>query len=329
MSGDERFKARVTKESLMLPDQFTRRGFLQTAGAMALSAAASAAPSLPAKIGFGFSLYGMKSLKVIQALRVCADIGYSSVELACLKDWPCAAESLHKAERATLRAELEGLALDLPCLMENLTLLAPDEQHRANLERLKNVCQLGHDLSPDVTPIVETVLGGKPDQWEAVREQMVVKLREWEKVAASQQTVVAIKAHVLGALHTPQDAKWLVQQIGSPWIRLVYDYSHFQRQHLTLKESLETMLPETAFVHVKDNLTTDGKTEFVLPGDAGDIDYTEYLKQLRDAGYRGALVVEVSGQVSNKPGYDPIAAAKRCYKNLQPAFVKAGLRVEA
>jgi sugar phosphate isomerase/epimerase len=313
----------------MLPDQFTRRGFLQAAGAMALSAAASAAPSLPAKIGFGFSLYGMKSLKVIQALRVCADIGYSSVELACLKDWPCAPESLHKPERAALRTELEGLALDLPCLMENLTLLAADEQHRTNLERLKNVCQLGHDLSPDAAPIVETVLGGKPDQWETVREQMVVKLREWEKVAASQQTVVAIKAHVLGALHTPQDAKWLVQQVGSPWIRLVYDYSHFQRQHLTLKESLATMLPQTAFVHVKDNLTTDGKTEFVLPGDAGDIDYTEYLKQLRDAGYRGALVVEVSGQVSNKPGYDPIAAAKRCYKNLQPAFVKAGLRVEA
>jgi sugar phosphate isomerase/epimerase len=271
----------------------------------------------------------MKSLKVVQALRVCADIGYSSVELACLKDWPCAPELLHKPERAALRAELEGLALDLPCLMENLTLLVPDEQHRTNLERLKNACQLGHDLSPDATPIVETVLGGKPDQWETVREQMVGKLREWEKVAASQQTVVAIKAHVSGALHTPQDAKWLVQQIGSPWIRLVYDYSHFQRQHFNLKESLETMLPETAFVHVKDNLTTDGKTEFVLPGDAGDIDYTEYLKQLRDGGYRGALVVEVSGQASSKPGYDPIAAAKRCYKNLQPAFVKAGLRVEA
>ena len=187
---------------------------------------------------------------------------------------------------------------------------------------------MGHDLAPVAPPVIETVLGGKPTEWPDVRERMVEKLRDWEKIAAAQKTVVAIKAHAFGALHTPQDALWLVKQIGSPWIRLVYDYSHFQRQQLILKESLSAMLPETVFVHIKDNLTTEGKTEFALPGDAGDIDYVAYLKQLRDGGYRGAVVVEVSAQVSGKPGYDPVAAAKRCYRNIQPAFVKAGLRIE-
>lgn len=306
----------------------SRRSFLQAAGAIALSTSMASAATAPAKIDFGYSLYGMKSLKVAQALRICADIGYSGVELACLKDWPCAAENLKKADREALQSELNDLALGLPCLMENLVLLGTDEQHRTNLERLKNVCQLSHDLAPDAPPLVETVLGGKPSEWMTVREQMVDKLRDWEKVASAQHTVVAIKAHVSGALHTPQDAKWLVQQIGSRWIRLVFDYSHFQRQQLTLKESLATLLPETVMVHIKDNLTTDGKTEFALPGDAGDIDYVEYLKQLSDGGYRGAFVVEVSAQVSGKPGFDPIVAAKRCYKNIQPAFVKAGLRVE-
>lgn len=312
-----------------MPDELSRRGFLKVASVLALTANVSAGPVRPAKIGFGFSLYGMRTLKVIPALRVCADIGYSGVELACLKDWPCAPEALRQPERTALRSELDGLGLELPALMENLNLLATDEQHRSNLERLKHACQLGHDLSPDEPPIVETVLGGKPDQWEAVREPMVANLREWEKVAAAHQTVIAIKAHAMEALHTPQDAKWLAEQVESPWIRLAFDYSHFQRQHLTLRDSLATMLPQTVFVHVKDNLTTDGKTEFILPGDAGDIDYAEYLKQLRDGGYRGAFVVEVSGQVSSKAGYDPIAAATRCYKNLRPAFVKAGLRAEA
>lgn len=299
-----------------------------TAGATLSLAAQSAFAAAPAKIGFGFSLYGMKSLKTSQALKICAEIGYSGVELACLKDWPCDPASLTKADRDAIKAELEDLALDLPCLMENLVLVVPDELHRSNLERLKNVFQLAHDLCPDAPPIVETVLGGKPDEWNTIRDRMVERLRDWEQVAKEHKTVVAIKAHAFGALHTPQDAKWLVQQLASPWIRLVYDYSHFQRQQLSLRESLATMLPETVFVHIKDNVTTDGKTEFGLPGDAGDINYAEYLKQLREGGYRGAVVVEVSGQVFNKPGYDPIAAAKRCYKNIQPAFVKAGLRVE-
>lgn len=315
---------------MIVSPAISRREFLQfttaSAGLAVLGAKAFAVP--PARIGFGFSLYGMRSLKVAEALKVCADIGYSGVELACLKDWPCDAAVLTKADRATLRSQLNDLALDLPGLMENLGLAVPEAQHQANLERLKAVCELAHDLAPDEPPLIETVLGGKPTEWEQLRDKMVVALKDWERVASSHKTVVAIKAHLSGALHTPQDAKWLVQQIDSPWIRLVYDYSHFQRQKLDLNESLAAMIRETVFVHIKDNITTDGKTEFALPGDARDIDYVEYLTLLRTNGYRGAVVVEVSAQVSGKPGYDPLAAAKRCYANIQPAFIKAGLRAE-
>ncbi len=314
----------------MSPDSMTRRDFLTFSAAVggAILAGRPAAAASPSKIGFGFSLYGMKSIDVTQALKICADIGYSGVELCCLKDWPCDPALLKKADRDKLRTELEDLALDLPCLMENLGLLVSDAQHTTNLERLKNVCELGHELSPEAPPLIETVLGGKPDEWPMVRERMVERLRDWEKVAAASKTIVAIKAHVSGALHTPQDAKWLVQQINSPWIRLVYDYSHFQRQQFNLKESLSLMLPETVFVHIKDNVVKAGKPEFALPGDAGDVDYVEYLTLLREGGYRGSVVVEVSAQVSGKPDYNPIAAAKRCYQNIQPAFVKAGLRIE-
>jgi sugar phosphate isomerase/epimerase len=323
----------------MRHDSMTRRRFLSLAATVSAGIAtgiASGPPvagnqlakAAPARIGFGFSLYGMKSLKVSESLRVCADIGYSGVELACMKDWPSDPAVLGKSDRDHLRTELDDLALDLPCLMENLVLVVPDEQHRLNLERLKLACQLAHDLAPETPPIVETVLGGKPTEWADVRNRMVEKLKDWEKVAAAQKIVVAIKAHAFGALHTPEDARWLVQQIASPWIRLVYDFSHFQRQGMKLKESLAALLPETVFVHIKDNLTTAGKTEFILPGDAGDVDYVEYLTLLRDGGYRGSVTVEVSGQVSGKPGYDPIAAAKRCYRNIQPAYVKAGLRKE-
>ena len=307
-----------------------RREFIHaavtSAGLATLGRTVFAAP--PARIGFGFSLYGMRSLKVSEALKVCAEIGYSGVELACLKDWPCDAMTFTKADRAAVRSQLNDLALDLPCLMENLGLVVPEAQHQTNLERLKAICELAHDLVPSQPPLVETVLGGKPAEWESLHDRMVVALRDWERVASSHKTVIAIKAHISGALHTPQEAKWLVRQIDSPWIRLVYDYSHFQRQKFDLKDSLATVIRETVFIHIKDNITIDGKTEFALPGDAGDIDYVEYLTLLRSGGYRGAVVVEVSAQVSGKPGYDPVAAAKRCYANIQPAYIKTGLRAE-
>ncbi|HUQ71238.1 MAG TPA: sugar phosphate isomerase/epimerase [Planctomycetaceae bacterium] len=306
----------------------SRRTALKILGAglfVGQSSLASAAAA--ARIPFAFSLYGMKSLPLAQALKVCADIGYSGVELACMKDWPCDAAVLTPADRKRLRAQLEECALELPCLMENLGLAVPEAQHAANLDRLKLIGELAHDLTADgePTPLVETVLGGKPEQWDDLKTRMVNALGDWERIARQTKTVIAIKAHVSGALHRPDDAVWLVRQIDSPWIKLVYDYSHFQRQGLPLKGTLTPMLPETVFVHIKDNLTTDGKTEFALPGD-GATDYVEYLQLLRDGGYNGAVCVEVSAQVSGKPGYNPIIAAERCFLNLRPAFERAGLR---
>ena len=305
---------------------FTRRHCLGLlTGAAGISAVRFAAAAAPANIRLGFSLYGMKTLSVAQGLKVCADIGYSGVELPLMPDWPCDPAKLPRDERREIRARLTDLALDLPSLMENLLLVVPEEQHKSNLERLKAAAGLAHDLVPDSPPVIETVLGGRPEKWDEVKRAMVEALGDWERAAAASKVVVAVKAHVFNALHTPEDAVWLVRQIGSPWLKLAFDYSHFERQRFAMKDCARTMLPETVFVHVKDNVTVDGKTEFALPGE-GSTNYGELLQLLKTGGYHGAVVVEVSAQVSGKPGYNPLLAAERSYLNLRPAFEKAGLR---
>ena len=304
----------------------TRRQWLQSvAGAVASSPLLCRAAAPATQMRFGFSLYGMKSLSLAEGLKVCADIGYSGVELPLMSGWPCDPAQLSRQDRAQLRRQLDALSLDLPSLMENLPLVVPEEQHKTNLERLRAAAELAHVFVPDNPPLIETILGGKPDKWDELKRPMVDSLGDWERVAAAGRVVIAVKAHVSNALHTPDDALWLVKQINSPWIKLAFDYSHFERQKLALQDCLKTMLPQTLFVHVKDNVTVDGKAEFALPGDGG-VDYVNYLQLLKAGGYGGPVVVEVSAQVSAKPKYNAVVAAERCYLNLRPAFEKAGLR---
>lgn len=277
--------------------------------------AASAAALLPAEppIALGFSLYGMKSLPLAEAIKVCSEIGYDGVELALMPGYH------DLTNRKAVRKQLADANLKLHGLMENLAEPASDSDHEKNLDRLKAAAEVGNALSPDAPPPIETILGGKPADWDKAKDRLVERLGDWSKLAADAKTVIAVKPHVGNALHRPADAVWVMKQINSKWLKLGYDFSHYVLRGMKLGETMDAILPHTAFIHVKDAKGTAEKFEFLLPGEQG-IDYTEYAKRLRAAKCRVPVVVEVSGMISNKPGYDPAKAARQSYTNLRPAF---------
>lgn len=273
----------------------------------------------------GFSLYGMKSLSLDEALAACAKIGYDAVELAVMPDWPAAPGALSVKSRRKLRERLAELALSLPALMENLNLGADDATDRQQRDRLKAAGELAHDLWPETPPLVETVVGGKAGEWPQVKERFADRLAGWVRIAEETKTVLAIKPHRFGALNSPSDAVALVERIDNSWLKLAYDYSHFQFREMPLDDTLNAMIPHTRFIHVKDTMLENGKARFTLPGEGG-FDYVPLLRQAAALGYRGCICVEVSGMVSNQPGYDPLAAAQRSYDYLAAAFARAGVR---
>jgi sugar phosphate isomerase/epimerase len=290
----------------------TRRSALAVAAAVSLGAKAS-----PSR--FGFSLYGMKSIPVRRALDLCAQIGYKAVELALMPGWDTEPKLLSKADRSELRRKLKDVGLTLPALMDNLKLLGPEAEQRANLERLKAAAAIAHEVSPGPPAVIETILGGRPGEWEEKKQAMSEELHVWAETLAPLKTVVAIKPHVSGAMNLPDRALWMVNQVASPWVKLVYDYSHYELHSLDLKETMRQLVRQSVFVHIKDSEGDAAKFKFLLPGD-GRMDYKAYVQALTAAGYNGAVVVEVSAQISGQPGYDPVYAAKHCYEKVAPAF---------
>jgi sugar phosphate isomerase/epimerase len=301
-----------------------RRRFL--AGVAGLPFAGSlVAAQAAARVTFGFSLYGMRTLSVDAGLEACAKIGYDAVELALMPGWPAEPQRLAAEDRRRVRRRLTELRLALPALMENVPLDGADAAHRAHLQRLDAAAQLGHDLSPDAPPLIETILGGRPGEWDKRRRTFAQRLGDYANIAEKRRVVVCIKPHRSGAMNLPEQALQLLGDVKSERLQAAYDYSHYEHRDLTLEATLRTLLPRTRFIHVKDCRLDNGRAAFLLPGD-GRTDYTAYFRQLRMANWQGSVCVEVSGMLQNQAGYDPLAAAGRSYANLAPAFANAELR---
>ena len=295
-----------------------RRQFITTTAAGTASFALDAKPTKKTNsLTLGFSLYGMKTLKTGEALLRLSSIGYDSVEL-CLNDgWDAAPKNLTPKRRKALQSLLVDFDLKLTALMININL---NGDQKANQAKIKEAAEIGHALSPKAPPIIETVGGG--GKWDAVKNQFRDNLGHWAEAAKASKTIVCLKPHRGGAVNRPEDAVWLAKQINSPWLKLAYDYSHFAHRDIPLDASLKQMIPHTRFIHVKDTIIKDDRARFVIPGASGQIDYRKLIGTAFELGYRGDINAEISGQVWSQKGYDPIATAIACYRNLSPAFIQ-------
>jgi sugar phosphate isomerase/epimerase len=267
----------------------------------------------------------MKTLTTEAALRTIARIGYDGVEPALMPGWPTDPAQMSAADRKTLRRLIGDLGLAVPAILESLPLQATPESRAANLERLQRAVALGNELVPSSPPMVDTILGGKTADWERIKGRMVTELKDWAKVAEDGRTTVCFKPHAGDAVQSPDRALWLVREVGSPRIRIVYDYSHFHVEGLPLESTLKQLIAYAPFVVVKDSQGTPEKHAFLLPGD-GNTDYLAYFRLLQELKYGGFVAVEVSSMIHRKPDYQPVPTAELCYARLATRMDRAGIR---
>ena len=268
----------------------------------------------------GFKQYGMKKIPVREAISQIAKIGYKSLSLTLMPSWDTEPKLLSKTDRADIRKQIGDLGLVLATVMESLRLLGPNTNKEANLDRLREAAALAHELSPGAPAAIETTIGGRPAAWEETKRAMADELGVWAKALAPLKTVVAIEGHVGQAVDRPEKMVWILDQVKSPCIGNLFDYSHYKLQGMGVREALWQLASRTVAHHVKDAVGTEANFRFLMPGDSGEIDYKEYAQTLGAIGYGGALLLEVSSQIFNQPGYDGVAAAKHCWNNMAPFF---------
>lgn len=279
---------------------------------------AAFAPARASAIRLHIGNYGLQALPVDAALDAIRRIGYDGAELCLMPGWPSEPSRLD----AAARRRIGELRFPIPTLIEGFNLLADDAR---TPDRIRSAATLAHDLNPKNPPLLQTVLGGRPEDWPAARGRMVTRLAEWAKAAGDARIRLAVKAHAMQAVDTPSKLLGLLREVDHPALTAIYDYGHFQLRDLSIEQTMDELLPHSAFLTVKDSKLVDGKPRFLLPGD-GSVDYARYFAKVKQMGWRGWCLVEITRQLQTEPGYDGVAAAKRSYEHLAPKLRAAGLR---
>lgn len=265
--------------------------------------------------------YGMKSLTLEESIQQIAAIGFGSFECCANAEWDSTPARMPKDRRQKVARLLSECGLRLAAVMENLPPSADDQLHQAALVRMREAIELGRDLAPGQKPLVQTVLGG--GKWDEVKSMLRDRVGEWAKLAQEQSATICIKPHRFGAMSTPEQAAWLIDQLGTPAsLKIVYDFSHYAFRDLTVESTIAQSHGLVAYVAMKDAMQTGDKVSFALPGESHSIDHAAIRAALLKTGFTGDYCCEVSSQISQQPGYDPIEAARTCYRNLAKVFAE-------
>ena len=271
------------------------------------------------RLHFGFSLYGMKTLPWREGLTHVARIGYKCTELCLRAGWDTEPKLLTRSDRTEIRNRIGDLGLELSSVMENLGLARPGGNLETNLERLRGAAEVCYECSPGPAALIETTVGGRPDSWDDRKNAIADELGAWIKKVEELKITLAIKAHSKTAVSRPERLLWLADQVKSTRLKFVYDFSHFAAFGLDMRETMKQIVPRTVFVHIKDTIGMAPNHRFVLPGD-GPMDFKPYVRNLVELGYQGPVVVEVSVDVFDQAGYDPVRAAEHVWQKVSPAF---------
>jgi sugar phosphate isomerase/epimerase len=267
----------------------------------------------------------MQTVPIDEAVHHCAALGYDGLELTVIPDWPTDAATLDRTERRRIRALYDDAGIELCGMSGNVPLLSGDPSLEASdTDRFRTYLDLAAELQhPGERLIVTTTAGGAPADWEVRRHDLVERLGRRSEYAQNAGVMVGIEPHVGAALCRPEDAVWLVDQVGSPGLTIHFDISHFNVQGIDMAESVALLAPRSLHTHVKDERGLAPDHEFLIPGE-GEMDYPQYLRLMRDAGYDGHIVVEISIMVQARPDFDGLAAATQSYTVLSRAFADAG-----
>ena len=305
------------------PPTFSRREALTLLAGFIGFPLLSEEAQTPCSLSIG--TYGIQMLSIDEAIETISKTGYDGIEIAAMSGYPGDPNLLSPKKRKEIKKQMSNLGLRLDAIMAGILPSEEPHKRKENLGRLQQCFDMAHELSPgNPPPIVQTILGGKSN----IRPSRAFtdEISAWNDLATKHKTLLAIKPHRGHTISRPDQGIELLKRIGpSPWLRLTFDYSHYAFRALSIKNTIETSLPWTSYVVLKDAINQEGDIRFALPGTTDSWDQAEVIRRFFEGGYRGPFCCEISSHVWKQANYNHINAIQTSYEGMADAFRRAGI----
>ncbi len=258
-------------------------------------------------IQFNFSVAGLPTLPDRIDERLCAGISTACRErgltLAALSgtfNMIGADESRHDPARMVARLMSSGgpstMHMDAERVLSDV--LAGDLM----LERLGRMAAACRHLD---TRIITLCTGtcDPDDMWKwhpdnvrrGVWKILVAAMKQVARIADRHELTMAIEPEPGNVINTTAKARMLLDEIGSPWIKIVIDPANLfhpgdlPRMREFLDEAFEWLGPDICLAHAKE-LSAQGQAGGLPPG-RGAVDWDHYLGWLVRIEYQGPLII--------------------------------------
>jgi sugar phosphate isomerase/epimerase len=278
----------------------------------------------------GYNTWSMPSVGIDETIRHLGSLGYDSLELTICPGWPTDVRLLVAAERRRIKAMIADHGLRLTGCTGNTPVLVDPEAWEVNRKRLETCLDFAADMRGDHGALyVSTTTGAVEGAdvaslFEPNKHLIVERFDRLATYAAAHGATMHLEPHVSTAVRLPEQALWIIAQVGSPALRISLDISHFDVQGFDARDVVAALAAIAGAVEVKDERGLYPDFEFLIPGE-GEMDYPGFIAALSDHGFTGSVAVEVSKMRQAKPDYDPLAAAEVSYRVLAAAFEAVGV----
>ena len=195
-------------------------------------------------------------------------------------------------------------AVEIVAINATFNMLDPiDARREENIRRMDVMCRAARRLG---CPILTLCTGSrnpdsgwvwhednsKPESWAL----MISVMRRLVAYAEQYDLTLVVETEAANVVQTPQLARKMLDEIGSPHLKMVIDCAnlflpgtaHRENAVATIQSAFDVFGAEIALAHGKDIADSDG-IEFAPVG-TGIVDYDLFLRLLYQYGYRGALI---------------------------------------